>query len=137
MRHPRLSPTTTHGTPVFACCLLADHHCTYPGTPVPLLPAAGTAFTPLAVEAGLCAEYSKAWAIIGDETAIAGPVARGGLRALTSATRCALTTLPVGKENDTKATQLVQDLKAAVDIFLGAETREHKSKKKAEAEVLP
>lgn len=83
------------------------------------------------------AEYSKAWAIIGDETAIAGPVARCGLRALTSATRCALTTLAVGKENDSKAAQLVQDLKSAVDIFLGAETREHKSKKKAEAEVLP
>eukprot|EP00892_Ulva_mutabilis_P007551 jgi/Ulvmu1/5168/UM021_0185.1 len=105
------------------------------GTPVPLLPAAGTAFTTLAVDEVPFDVYSKAWAIIGDETAIAGPVARCGLRALTSATRCALTTLPSGKQNDKKAAQLVQDLKAAVDIFLGAETREHKSKKKAEAEI--
>lgn len=102
---------------------------------MPLLPAAGTAFTPLAVADVPFSEYSKAWAIIGDETAIAGPVARCGVRALASATRCALTTLPAGNENDMKAAQLVQDLKAAVEIFLGAETREHKSKKKAEAEA--
>lgn len=118
-----------------ARCFDFDRGFSSAGTPVPLLPAAGTAFTPLAVEDVSFDEYSKAWAIIGDETAISGPAARCGVRALTAATRCALTTLPAGKDNDVKAAKLVQDLKAAVEIFLGAETREHKSKKKAEAEA--
>jgi hypothetical protein len=105
------------------------------GTPVPLLPAAGTTFTPLTVEAAPFEEYSKAWAIIGVESAVTGPTARCGLRSLAASARCALTSLPAGKENDRKAAQLVEDLKSAVDIFLSTETRQHKSKKRAEAEV--
>lgn len=102
---------------------------------MPLLPAAGTAFTSLAVEDTSFDDFSQAWAIIGEESATFSPAARCGLRSLSCAARCALTTLPAGKENDAKAAQLVSDLKAAIDIFLSAEVREHKSKKKAEAEV--
>ena len=105
------------------------------GTPVPLLPAAGTAFTSLAVEDTTFEDFSQAWAIIGDEGAMLSPAARCGLRSLSCAARCALTTLPAGEENDAKAAQLVSDLKAGIEIFLSAERREHKSKKKAEAEV--
>lgn len=102
---------------------------------MPLLPAAGTAFTSLAVEDTDFEHFSHAWAIIGEEGAVLTPTARYGLRSLSCAARCALTTLPAGKENDAKAAQLVADLKAAIDIFLSIEGREHKSKKKAEAEV--
>ena len=102
---------------------------------MPLLPAAGTAFTSLAVEDTSFEDFSQAWAVIGDEGASLSPAARYAMRSLSCAARCALTTLPAGKENDAKAAQLVSDLKAGIDIFLSAETREHKSKKKAEAEV--
>jgi hypothetical protein len=102
---------------------------------VPLLPAAGTTFTDLAVDALPFPTYGKAWSIIGEAEALTTARARLALRQLTSATRCALTTLPAGNANDAKAAQLVQDLKAAVDLMMTAETRQHKSKKKAESEA--
>jgi hypothetical protein len=102
---------------------------------VPLLPAAGTVFTDLAVDALPFPTYSATWSILGDADAHATPRARLAVRHLTAATRCALAALPAGKANDAKAAQLVQDLKAAVDVMLSTETREHKSKRKAEAEV--
>lgn len=105
------------------------------GTPVPLLPAAGTSYTDLAVDALPFPSYSKAWEVMGDPDALATPQSRLALRHLTSATRCALSSLPAGKANDAKAAQLVQDLKAAVDVTLSAETRQHRSKKRAENEV--
>jgi hypothetical protein len=113
------------------------HECLwlYVGTPVPLLPAAGTAFTSLAVEDTAFDDFSQAWAILGDEASTFSSAARCGLRTLSCAARCALTTLAASKENDAKAAQLVSDLKAAIEIFLSAEKREHKSKKRAEAEV--
>ena len=105
------------------------------GTPVPLLPAAGTTFTELAVDALPFPSYAPAWAIIGDAEQLTSAATRLALRQLTGATRCALTTLPAGNVNDAKAAQLLQDLKASIDLMLTAETREHKSKKRAEAEV--
>ena len=105
------------------------------GTPVPLLPAAGSNFTELAVAAMPFPTYSQTWALLGEEGAALTPVGRHALRHLTAAARCALTALPAGKENDAKAAQLVQDLKAAVDVMLNPETQEQRSKRKAAAEA--
>jgi hypothetical protein len=105
------------------------------GTPVPLLPAAGTSFADLAVDTLPFTTYSQAWAVLGIEDALPTQHARLALRHLTTSTRCALTTLPAGKSNDAKAAQLLQDLKAAISLLVNPEARQHKSKQKTQAEV--
>jgi hypothetical protein len=106
------------------------------GSPVPLLPGAGTTFTELAVDALPFTTYSQAWAVLGMEESFPTQRARLALRHLTSTTRCALTTLPAGKSNDSKAAQLLQDLKSAVNLLVTVEAREHRKKKKTQEEVL-
>jgi hypothetical protein len=100
---------------------------------VPLLPAAGTAFTPLALAQEPFDSYSQTWSVLGDEEALPTQRARLAVRLLGSAARCALTALPTSSENDATAAQLVHDAKAAVEILLAQELPEDEFTNKASA----
>jgi hypothetical protein len=105
---------------------------------VPLLPAAGTTFTPLALSEEPFDSYSVAWAVLGEAEALPTQRARLAVRLLGSSARCALTALPTSGENDATAAQLVQDTKAAVEILLAQDLPEDEFTSKAAAvEVLP
>ena len=56
-------------------------------------------------------------------------VPRLSLRMLTQATRCALTALPATASNTKKVSKLVGELRAAVEMLLGAEASQLKDKK--------